>query len=263
MAAEPTLRRNFLRSALAAAAGLVLGKKVLAEDKPEPAPSSLFTEGDVLRTHVKKGSPPVQPLDSMMVFERSDDNNGRAMTHEVLSLIHEEKGKKSYPWTLYAGLETHHEEGDACVTCARLTKQGPGWSTATHSEIFNHGRAVGIGHNIEISNYYTGPDSVVVGQNIQVLGPQPCKYGIQIHGQGTVEAGLAMNGKGDVGIDFGGKYGTGIHTHGNSIRVSEGTCIELEDTGKIRVRYSQGRIEFLNGDKCIGHIKTDAADHEF
>ena len=48
----------------------------------------------------------MQPLDSMLLFERGDSSTGRPITHEVLSLIHEEKGLGSYPWTLYTSLAT-------------------------------------------------------------------------------------------------------------------------------------------------------------
>src|SRR5579871_3200251 len=75
--------------------------------------SGLFSAGSRAAEGQGAAPPPVQPLDSMLVFERGDNNNERAMTHEVLSLIHQEKGRRSYPWTLYASLETHHEEGDA------------------------------------------------------------------------------------------------------------------------------------------------------
>ena len=49
--------------------------------------------GEPLTTRMRQGNPPSQPLDTMVLFERGDDNNGNAITHEVLSLIHEEKGK--------------------------------------------------------------------------------------------------------------------------------------------------------------------------
>src|SRR6266542_1790534 len=88
---------------------------------------------DLVHTHMRQGDPPSQPLDTMLLFERGDNNNARPMTHQVLSLIHQEKGKSSYPWTLYISLETHHEQGDACAICSRLHKHGPGWSTGIHS----------------------------------------------------------------------------------------------------------------------------------
>lgn len=220
--------------------------------------------GTPMTTRMRKGAPPEQPLDSMMVFERGDDSNGRAMTHEVLSLIHEEKGKRSFPWTMYASLDTHHEEGDACVVCSRLHKHGPGWSSGLHSEVFNHSRAVALGVNIEMSSDYAGSEATeVIGLNIQaVAGPRPMQYGIQVHdGAGHFETGIGLKGKGAAGLDITGKYGVGIDAHQNTIRVSEGTCIEFDDHGKIRMRYLNGRIEFLNGDKCVGHIDVNGQDH--
>jgi hypothetical protein len=220
--------------------------------------------GPTLRRRVRKGDPPTQPLDTMLLFERGDDNNDRATTHEVLSLIHEEKGRNSFPWTIYASLATHHEVGDACVLCSRLHKHGPGWSTGLHSEVFNHARAVALGANIEMSSDYDGPDPTqVIGLNIQAVGgPRPMQYGIQVHeGQGRFERGIGLNGSGTVGLDIAGSYGTGIDTHGNDIRLAEGASIVLDGEGRIRLRYKQGRIELLNGDRCFAHIDVEGEDH--
>jgi len=253
-------RRRFLLGGITAFLGSLFGSKSVANENSEPGP--LVTEGQTLKSCVYKGRPPIEPLDTMIRFERSDDNNGRAITHEILSLLHEEKGRNSYPWTIYAHLTTHHTEGDACVLCSRLTKNGPGWSTGLHSEVFNYGRAVALGANIEMTNNYTGTENcLVIGLNIQMLPGQPSQYGIQIHGEGRVEKSIGLNGIGNVGLDLGGKFDTGIHTHSNSIRLDEGACIELDGTGKIRLRYRAGRIEFMNGDKCVGHIDVDGDDH--
>src|SRR6476469_2453895 len=65
--------------------------------------------GSPVTTRMRQGDPTGQPLDTMLLFERGDDNNGRLMTHEVLSLVHEERGKTSHPWTLYTSLATPHE----------------------------------------------------------------------------------------------------------------------------------------------------------
>ncbi len=265
-------RRHFLSGGFAAfLAGLPIIGGLLAKtssaqaaDKREPSATTggLTFKGENLTTGVYKGEPPMEPLDTMIRFERSDNNNDRAITHEVLSLIHEEKGKNSYPWTIYSHLTTNHEVGDACVLCSRLTKNGPGWSSGLHSEVFCNDRAVCLGVNVETTNNYTGPEqSEVIGINVQTLGPQPTKYGIQIHGK-ECTASIGLNAVGGIGIDAGGKYDVGLNMRSNSIRVSEGAKIELEDSGRISIRYLNGRIEFLNGDKCIGHINTDADDHE-
>jgi hypothetical protein len=253
-------RRNFIVKGLLALAGGLLGRKALAADeKPPTEEGPLTTEGQVLKSSVYKGRPPMEPLDTMIRFERSDDNNGRAMTHEILSLMHEEKGKNSYPWTIYAGLSTHHEAGDACVMCSRLHKHGPGWSAGLHSEVFTHNRAVGLGVNVEMSNDYTGPEeSWVYGINIMACGPQPCLGGLVIknNGNGTgaiFKKQISLESNGPVGIDLPAKFDVGIHMHGNEIA--------LDNDGKVRVRYREGRIEFMNGDKVIGHIMADGADH--
>jgi len=263
MNTAPATRRSFLAKALMALAGGWIGGKALAAEE-KTAPSSLDANGDTLKTHMVKGKPPVEPLDTMMLFERSDNNTERAMTHEILSLIHEEKGNKSYPWTIYSHLTTSHVEGDACVLCSRLTKNGPGWSAGLHSEVFSYARAVALGVNIEMSNHYTGSDpTLIIGLNIQAAHGNPCQYGIQVHdGDSHWEKAIGLNGKGQVGLDLGGKFDVGINAHDNSIRVNEGTCIELDGEGKIRLRYKAGRIEFLNGDKCVGHIRVDGEDHE-
>lgn len=253
-------RRRFLVGGLLALFGGVIGKKALAEE-----PSELVTEGEVLRTNIYKGRPPLEPLDTMVRMERSDNNStGHFGTHEILSLVHEEKGNRSYPWTIYAHLTTHHVEGDACVLCSRLTKNGAGWSSGLHSEVFSNARAVALGVNVEMTNNYAGPDpTTVIGLNIQALGPYDCQYGIQVHGdRGAFEKAVGLNGRGKIGLDIPGKYEQGIHLHGNTIRVDEGTPIELDGEGKVRIRYKAGRIEFLNGDRCVGHIDVSGEDHE-
>lgn len=221
--------------------------------------------GEVLHTDFSQGLPPIEPLDTLIRFQRSDTSAGRAMTHEILSLIHEEKGPNSYPWTIYSHLTTHHETGDACVHCSRLTKNGPGWSSGLHSEAFNHAPGVALGVNVEMTNHHAGPaDAMVIGVNVQAHGPEPCQIGIQVHDweDGQFEKAIALTGaRGKVGLDIAGRYGVGVHSHGNSIRVSEGTCVEFDDEGKIRMRYRNGRIEFLNGDRCVGHIDVAGEDH--
>jgi hypothetical protein len=253
-------RRRFLAGGiLSAIAGLFA--------KVEANASEITTTGTPMTTHMRQGNPPTPPLDTMLLFERGDEENGKTNgTRQVLSLIHEEKSHASYPWTIYASLDTHHEIGDACVLCSRLHKNGPGWSTGLHSEVFNHARAVAIGTNIEMSN--DAPADVktdVIGMNIQaVSGTRPLQYAIHIHDhenmQTHFETAIALDGRGTNGVDLSGKFDVGINTHDNSIRLNEGACIELDGKGQIKVRYKNGRIEFLNGDKCFGHLDVNGED---
>jgi hypothetical protein len=253
-------RRNFIVKGLIALAGGLIGKKALAADAKPEEDGPLTTEGQVLKSSVYQGRPPMEPLDTMIRFERSDNNNDRAMTHEVLSLMHEEKGTKSYPWTIYAHLTTHHIEGDACVLCSRLHKENAGWSCGLHSEVFNSARAVGLGVNVEMSNTYTGSEETLLyGVNIMACGPQPCDAGLVVknNGQGpgsVFKKQISLESSGQVGIDLPARFDVGIHMHGNEIA--------LDGEGKIRVRYKEGRIEFLNGDKVIGHIDAAGEDHK-
>lgn len=252
-----THRRGFLFAGLAS---LVAG---LFGQRPAKA-AEIKSAGEPVTTHMRQGEPPVQPLDTMLLFERGDVNNGRAMTHEVLSLIHQEKGQHSYPWTLYASLETYHETGDGCVICSRLHKRGPGWSAGLHSEVFNHSRGVALGANIEMSNDYPRREETkVIGLNIQAVGGStPMQHGIQIHdGNNHFQTAIHLNGKGTTGIDLHGKYGVGVHLRDNDLRLNEGACVQLDGEGTIRVRYKDKRIEFLNGDRCIGHLDVDGEDH--
>ena len=53
----------------------------------------------------------------------------------------------------------------------------------------------------------------------------------------------------------------GRNAHANNIRLSEGTCIELDDAGKVKIRYKDGKIEFLNGEKRIAYIEMKGGDH--
>jgi hypothetical protein len=257
-----TNRRRFLWTSLITFISGLFSRTVMAQ--AAKSSQDLQKSGEPVTTNMRFGNPPSQPLDTMLLFERGDNNNDRAMTHQVLSLIHEEKGKHSYPWTLYASLATDHEVGDACVVCSRLHKNSPGWSTGLHSEVFNHGRAVAIGANVEMSNDYAGPDQTeVIGVNIQaVAGPRPMQFGIQIHdGQGRFETGIGLNGQSENGIDMKGKYDVGLNMHGNPIQLNEGTCVILDGKGQIRVRYNKGRIEFLNGERCFGHLDVNGPDH--
>lgn len=251
-------RRGFLLSGLVALAGGLFGKKALAAEEQ----GELVTEGQVLKTHVMKGKPPFEPLDTMVLFERSDNSNGPASSHEIISLEHEEKGNVSYPWTVYSHLTTHHTEGDAVVYYARLHKKGPGWSTGFHSEVFSSARAVGLGMNIEMYNNHP-IDTQMIGLNVQAHGPYDSQYGIQVHDtDGHFERGIGLNGKGKVGLDLGGEFETGIDTHSNDIRLNEGACVILDGRGDVRVRYQGGRIEFLNGERCVAHISVHGRDHE-
>ncbi len=220
--------------------------------------------GEPVTTRMRQGNPPSQPLDTMLLFERGDDNNGNAITHEVLSLIHEEKGKNSYPWTFYASLDTHHENGDACVVCTRLHKHGPGWSSGVHSEVFNHSRGVALGVNIEMSSDYQGEEeSDVIGLNIQAVGgSKPMRHGIQIHdGANHFQTAIHLKGQGTTGVDLPGNFQVGLNLHDNNIRLNEGACVELDGKGLIKVRYKNNRIEFLNGDRCFGHLDVNGPDH--
>lgn len=262
----PPRRKLLKQGLLAMLTSFFFGRKEAQAQQPPPAPgaaSPLQRTGEPVTTHLRQGQPPEQPLDSMLVFERGDDNNGRLGTHEILSLIHQERGKRSFPWTLYTSLETHHEEGDACVVCSRLHKFGPGWSSGLHSEVYNHARAVALGVNIEMSNDYTGAEPTqVIGLNIQAKGPSAGQYGIQVQdGGGQFTTGVGLNGSGAVGVDLAGHFGVGVNAHNNTIRVNEGTCIELDGKGQIKLRYLNGRIEFLNGAHCFGHLDINGPDH--
>jgi hypothetical protein len=250
-------RRRFLLTGLISLiAGLFSGRSAAA--------AAARNTGEPVTTRMRQGEPPAQPLDTMLLFERGDDNNGRAITHEVLSLIHQEKGKHSYPWTLYTSLETHHETGDACVVCSRLHKYGPGWSSGLHSEVFNHSRGVALGVNIEMSNDYGGTEeTVATGLNIQAVGgTAPMQHGIQIHdGSNHFQTAINLKGKGTTGVDLPGSFQVGLNLHDNHIRLNEGACVELDGKGAIKVRYKNNRIEFLNGDRCFAHLDVNGADH--
>ena len=251
----PTGRRRFLFSGLLSLiAGWFSGR----------AAAAATAAGEPMTTRMRQGEVPTQPLDTMLLFERGDNSVGKGITHEVLSLVHVERGKNSYPWTMYASLETHHEGGDACVVCSRLHKHGPGWSTGLHSEVFNHGRSVALGVNIEMSNDYAGPEATeVIGLNIQAVGgPKPMQHGIQIHDGGNhFETGIHLKGQGSTGLDLAGNYRTGVNLHGNHLRLDEGACVELDGKGVIKFRYKNNRIEFLNGDHCFGHLDINGEDH--
>src|SRR5437762_2278568 len=93
MTASTYRRRNILFAGIASVFASLFSRDARASD-----------DTNVVHTHMRRGNPPSQPLDTMLLFERGDENNGAATTHEVLSLVHEEKGKNSFPWTLYTSL---------------------------------------------------------------------------------------------------------------------------------------------------------------
>jgi len=259
-------RRSLLAAAFAACAGfLIFRRQTIAEADAPAASDGIDRSGGPLTTRMRQGTLSGLPLDSMVVLERGDEHNSEPNgTHEILSLIHEERGEKSFPWTLFASLDTNHVEGDATVLQSRLHKHGAGWSAGVHSEVYVHERAVALGANIEMSNDYSGSDGQeVIGLNIQaVAGPTPMQCGIQIHtGQGQFETDIKLAGKGGTGVDMPGTFGIGLNARGNSIRVDEGTCVELDGVGMIKVRYKAGKIEFLNGERCFGHLDVNGADH--
>ncbi len=250
-------RRNLLKSWLAALVAAILPARGYSASR------EIKSTGEPVTSHLVVGDPVIPPLDTTLLFARGETNNGPAITHEVLSLIQQENGTHSYPWTLYASLETHHEVGDGCVVCSRLHKYGPGWSAGLHSEVFAHNRAVTLGLNVETSNEYAGPlESTVVGVNIQAKGAYSSRYGIQIQDGGNhYDTAIALNGTGTTGVDVAGTYDLGLNMHHNPIRLEEGACIELDGKGLIKLRYHAGRIEFLNGEHCFGHLDVNGDDH--
>lgn len=258
MIAHPAPRRGFIRALLIAALGALSAAAARAKEAVQTRRWS--ADGEVLRQRVSLGEPPVEPLDTLLHFRRSDANDGRATTHEILSLTHEEKGKNSYPWTLYAHLDTHHETGDACVVCARLHKYGPGWSAGLHSEVFAHNRAVALGANIEMSNDYPGTERTqVYGVNIQSIpaSPRPGDVGLNIHGPGGWKQAIHIESKGEVAIDVNGEYPIGLDLHGKDLVLDRGGSVILDRSAGIRIRCREGVIEFLKGDHCFARLNTD------
>ena len=242
-----------------------MGGRARAQSGSGPAPDdAIERKGGLLNRFMRQGTVKALPLDTMVLLERGDNHILPSGTHEVLSLVQEERGTQAFPWTLFASLVTHHEKGDAVVLQSRLHKHGAGWSTGMHSEAYCHGRGVTLGANIEMHNDFAGPGGAqVIGLNIQASGgPSEMHCGIQIQdGAGRFHTGIRLNSKGSNGLDMVGKYDVGINAHDNNIRLNEGACVELDGEGKIRVRYRNGRIEFLNGDKCFGHLDVNGEDH--
>ena len=261
---RPVDRRTFFRAALvpalaAAVAQMGLTRKAEAQPAtPAPTPAP-----DLLPKRFLVGSPDIPPLNSPIVFAREGTNTGG--TVEVLSLIQDEKGENVYPWTLYAQLRSKHKGGDACVICTRLYKDGPGWSTGIHSEVFSKNWGVGIGVNIEVSNQYEGKEGFngVIGLEMQSLGPKRASSGLQIEGPAGYDTIVRLRGgEAQTGIDLAAKCEVGANLHGNSLRLDEGSFIQLDQTGQVRLRYFKGNIEFFNGDKRVAYLPMNAEDHK-
>lgn len=253
--ADRSTRRRFCQASLVS----VLAGVAARLDAAAPAPKIQWA-GDPLTTTLTMGSPVIPPLDTIVRWSREDhvDTPG---TRQILSLIQEERANHAYPWTLYSQLTTQHTGGDAVVYYARLHKQGPGWSAGFHSELFNHARAVGLGANIEMSNFFQG-ESQIIGMEMQALGPEDCDCGIQIEGKGRFRTGIRVRCPGDTGIDVAGRYGVGLNLRENSIRLNEGSFIELDEKGEVRIRYFQGNLEIYRGKQRVAHLPLDGADRQ-
>jgi hypothetical protein len=209
------------------------------------------------------GKPDVPPLDTPILFAREATSNTGG-TVEVLSLVQEEKGDKCFPWTVYAQLRSRHTEGDAVVFYARLHKDGPGWSAAFHTDVYAKNWGVAIGANIEVSNQYEGNEGFngVIGIEMQSLGPKRALAGVQIEGKGGFETLVRLRAEAQTGVDITGKCDVGVNLHQNPLRMDEGTWVQLDQEGKIKLRYSQGNIEFYNGERRIAYLPVSAEDHK-
>jgi hypothetical protein len=234
-----------------------------AQPPPPPQPQPVPAPADLLPRRFLVGTPDIPPLDSPIVFAR-EETHIKGGTVEVLSLIQEEKGDNSFPWTLYTQLRTRHTTGDACGICTRLYKDGPGWCAGIHSEVFSKNWGVGIGVNIEVSNQYEGTQgfNAILGIEMQSLGPKPALAGLQVEGPGGYESMVRLRSTAKTGIELTGKCDVGVNLHANSLRLDEGAFVQLDQTGQIKLRYHEGNIEFFNGDKRIAYLPTNAEDHK-
>ena len=133
-----------------------------------------------------------------------------------------------------------------------------------HSEVFSKNWGVGIGVNIEIANQYEGTQGFngIIGIEMQSLGPRKALAGLQIEGKGGFETLIHLRAEADHGIDVAADCGVGINLRQNSLRLNEGSCIELDEAGQVKLRYRDGRIEFLHGDRRVAHLPLDAEDHQ-
>ena len=113
------------------------------------------------------------------------------------------------------------------------------------------------------SDYQGTEESEVIGLNIQAVGgTKAMHHGIQIHdGSNHFQTAIHLKGQGTTGVDLPGNFRIGLNLHNNNIRLNEGACVELDGKGQIKVRFKNNRIEFLNGDKCFGHLDVDGRDH--
>ena len=247
-------RRGFFRAALPAGLGMAAGAAV---SQAHAGPD------DPLPQRFVNGKPVIPPLDTSILFARQLDSSD-GITHEVLSLIQQEDGDNSFPWTVYAQLRTKHTGGDAVVFYARLHKDGPGWSCGVHSEVFAKNWGVGIGVNIEVANQYEGEEGFngVIGLEMQSLGPKPAQSGVQIEGAGRYGTMVLLRGGADTGLDVPGDCGVGANLRQNSLRLDEGSWIELDEQGEVKMRYHKGAIEFYKGERRIAHLPVEAEDHE-
>jgi hypothetical protein len=263
MTDKQVTRESFLKNGLLAVFGLVAGAQLVASaaDEPTVNPQEYPKPEDLVPFRFVQGAPEIPPLDSPIVWAR-EQLNPQFCTHELLSLVMEERHENSYPWVQYNQLTTSHTGGDAVVFYSRLQKDGPGWSCGNHSEVFSTNWGVGIGVNIEVSNNYEGDEGFngIYGAVIQGFGKRQPKSGVLITGGLGFENGIELNAKHGTGINLDCETDVGINLHDNRLRLNEGAWLDLDAEGKVRMRYFEGNLEFWNGESRIAHLPMTGED---
>ena len=94
------------------------------------------------------------------------------------------------------------------------------------------------------------------------MAPPPCSTAFKFTTAANhFQTAINLKGKGTTGLDLPGNFQVGLNLHDNNLRLNEGACVELDGQGRIKVRYKNDRIEFLNGDRCIAHLDVNGEDH--
>ncbi|XSG77586.1 hypothetical protein ACP8Y2_11330 [Herpetosiphon llansteffanensis] len=229
----------------------------------------------------RKGEPlnyPI-PLDSMVQWQRREDPNQVLGTSQILSLVHENTKPHAYPWTLSTFLRTNHNQGDAVANFVRLQNHGGGWAAGFHAETYhrNNGGA-SIGANIEAhsessSGRVIGLNVLAVDWNIDDQGMQKPPIAtklseainVQSFPQASWKTGLNfdLGSKGDRAIWIQGTWKTGIDVGANDIVMNANNRLYLEETKQVYLtcNTTTARIEFHWGDRLIGYIPYNAAEH--
>jgi hypothetical protein len=250
------------------------------------AADGIYSGGEPVNSREWWGAQPVvPPLDTAYLFARK--NGDGAGTHELIASIFEQSATTSYtyPWNIYAQTTLNNVSGEGVGIYSRLYNNANSWAAAIHSEPIAKGAGTNIAFNAETSPL-TGFNGRMIAFNANAVdgyaGDNPHLWSESAYNVQSVASAGFMDG---LKIDAGATVTNAVHikptanvTFGvlnespltkvalysgpaaTAVRTNAGSKICLEATDQICLFYDAGnfRIQFVNGGRAIGYIKTTA-----